>query len=163
MTEARGFLLLLGAAGGVIFAQQFIEMLPALQQTDYGEAAGRYQLLARAGGRAPAVAGAHVLIIGAALSLGHPRAVRLLGSLHLGLGVVLLALLPVLLLDAGTLAGEASGAPTSGLRVQAGRIAALLLGGGVLAIVAGRHLKHWRGAPSMVTSRSGPAEEPLPG
>lgn len=152
MSELRRFLPLALAVAGFILLHQLLDVAGVLPGSDLETPAGRVRQLLATEARSPAVLTADVLLLWALLGLGWARPVRLLGFLHLAVGVVLLIVAPLFLVDAGRVATGFSGAEASAFRVVMARALFMLVLLGIGALLAGRELVNLTRAPAIPSS-----------
>lgn len=140
MTSARRFAPILAAAAAIILVQQAADLYPILAGTDMQVRQSRFQLLAGLGGRGPAFVAADVLLVWATVSLADRAGARAVGVLHLALGVLGCAAVPLLIRDAlGGASQSGTGFATYWATVLRTLLFALILGAGGLLV--GRTLR----------------------
>jgi hypothetical protein len=140
MSEPRRFLPLLAATGALILLHQLLDLMTLLPASDLATPAGRVRQLLAMGARSPGLLVADLLLIWAAVRWGGGGNLRKLAGVHLVVGVVLLALLPFFLLDAGRVAASFGGMESVAFRVVTARTLLLLGLSGAGSLVAGRTL-----------------------
>ncbi len=140
MIESRPFVPVLAAVGGVILLHQAVDLAMLLPGTDFAIPAGRVHQLLAVEARSPGLVSADLLILWAMTARRSGQALRVAGTLHLAVGALLLVLLPVFLLDAGSLASEFGGAEATAFRVVVTRTLLMLAILGLGGLLAGRAL-----------------------
>ena len=140
MIDARRFLPLMGAAGAVVLLHQLADLAQLLPATDFATPAGRVRQLLAVEARSPGLLCADILIIWALTLRGLREGLRVAGVVHLIVALLLLVLLPVFLLDAGSLAGGFAGSEAAAFRVVVGRTLLLLALLGLGGLLAARSL-----------------------
>jgi hypothetical protein len=141
MTAAKPFIPLLMVVGGVILLQQAVDLALLLPGVDFATPAGRVRQLLAVESRSPGLLAADLLLLWGSI-LGGKRQVLLgAGALHLTVGALLLALLPLFLVDAGSLAhGFGSGEATA-FKVVVARTLLVLAFLGLAGLLGGRALR----------------------
>lgn len=142
MIPQRRFVRVLAAAGALLVVQQLSDLAPLLSQADLATPAGRVRLVTVLAGRVSPFLLADVSLVWAAVALSQGGAARVLGALHLMLGVVMIVVTPFFLADAGRLAGVMSGEEVAAYRVIVTRTLGVLTVLGVTVLMAGRDI--WR-------------------
>ncbi len=140
MISARRFAPILATAGAIILAQQVADLIPALIATDMQVAQSRLQLFAGLGSRGPALVTADVFLVWATISLAHRGGIRVVGGVHLALGVLALVAVPLLMRDAGAVVYQV-GTGIATYRAVVIRLLLFLLTFGVGGLLAGRTLR----------------------
>jgi len=138
--DGRRFTPILIGVAAVILIHQVADLATLLPGTDFATPAGRVRQLLAVEARSPGVLTADLLLIWALLRGGYRRGLRLTRTLHFGLGVLLLALVPWFLLDAGQVAGAFAGTESRAFRIVVSRTLLMLSLLGVGALLAGRAL-----------------------
>lgn len=113
-------------------------MLPG---SDLGVPAGRIRQMLAVESRSLAAIAADGLLIWSLLLLGRQRALRVLGSAHWVIGVLLVLAAPLFLRDAATMAAGFAGPAENAFRVVVGRMVIVLISLGILAGWVGKALR----------------------
>jgi len=138
--DSRRFIPLLTAVGLVIFAQQAADILQFVPSNDLATPAGRIRQLLALESRTPGLLTADLLLLWALIASRGAELLRAAAGVHGVIGLLLLALLPMLPGDAASIAGGLSGGESAAFRVAVGRTLFVLVLLGIAGLLAGRVL-----------------------
>jgi hypothetical protein len=135
MSDDRRLIQLLGFAGLIILLHQGLDLWAAVFAADTGTPTGRLGIIAVTWSRSPSLLAADLFLVVAIVRSSDPRLLRVLGGVHLALGLAALAAAPFFLTDAGRVTANIAAAELTSFRITVARILVALLVTGVGAIV----------------------------